>query len=337
MQFGALSCRIALDRACPPSARNTSSDIKSARGTTPSSITDHRHPGESSLDGEDGARRDVHICNQSRAHPGGRGMRNGMLPRRRCTADHACRNEMRRLLAGCYLCTLFASANGHLPIFLSSDFFLVGQNGERVEPGRRLAADASAGFRSSIAVRGVNASISYQMPTIGLGTTSKKMRLSAATFLKHGGRHIDTAQMYINYDDIRQALVDAAVPRDQVWITSKVNTDKTWLIRYDPRRTYVNTTAGTRAAIAEALAQLHTTYIDLMLIHGECHGIERAASPGTRQHATLTRPHFLCCQARGTLPTLSESPCGRASLKRRGRARRARLACPTFCARRSTS
>ena len=121
---------------------------------------------------------------------------------------------------------------------------------------------------ASFVVNGANGN-TLNMPAIGMGSASNKdMYTSAKVFLQNGGRHIDTAQMYLNYDKIRTAIADTGVPREQIWITSKVNTDKTWLIRSDSRRVYVNTTAGAMASVNDALRELNTRYIDLMLIHG---------------------------------------------------------------------
>ena len=94
------------------------------------------------------------------------------------------------------------------------------------------------------------------------------MAFSAEAFLHAGGRTFDTAEMYLNYESIRDGIAKSGVPREQVWITSKVNTDKTWLLRSDYRRQYVNTTEGTIRSVKEALQALSTSYIDLMLIHG---------------------------------------------------------------------
>lgn len=65
-----------------------------------------------------------------------------------------------------------------------------------------------------------------QLPVVGLGvyrsepgSTTRDAVLSA---LKLGYRHIDTAQFYANEADVGQAVRDSGVPRDQVWITSKV-------------------------------------------------------------------------------------------------------------------
>ena len=40
--------------------------------------------------------------------------------------------------------------------------------------------------------------------------------------LKTGYRHIDTAQMYGNEKDVGDALKDSGVPREEVFLTSKV-------------------------------------------------------------------------------------------------------------------
>ena len=45
-----------------------------------------------------------------------------------------------------------------------------------------------------------------RMPAIGLGSTSKVLSKSATVYLQNGGRHLDTAQMYLNYDQLREAI-----------------------------------------------------------------------------------------------------------------------------------
>ena len=105
-----------------------------------------------------------------------------------------------------------------------------------------------------------------QMPRVGFGTTNRKagrgsaLERSIKDYVSLGGRLIDTAIMYRNHDNIRRALQVSDVPREQIWIISKVQTDrkKPW---------FVNSTEGAVAAVDRSLRELGTTYIDVMLIH----------------------------------------------------------------------
>lgn len=70
-----------------------------------------------------------------------------------------------------------------------------------------------------------------QIPAVGLGvfksepgSTTRDAVLSA---LKLGYRHVDTAQFYGNEADVGQAVRDSGIPREQIWITTKVSSAMT--------------------------------------------------------------------------------------------------------------
>jgi len=68
-----------------------------------------------------------------------------------------------------------------------------------------------------------------EMPMIGLGTW--QMRGSeAATSVAHaidiGYRHVDTAQMYENEAEVGTGIRAASVPRDQIFVTTKIHQDR---------------------------------------------------------------------------------------------------------------
>jgi len=102
----------------------------------------------------------------------------------------------------------------------------------------------------------------HVMPPIGFGTCCRKTAQGPALvnstliFLRLGGRHIDTAQKYSNHKDIRKALTQVQVPREELWITSKINT-----ISKAPGR------QGVMEAVNESLRELGLNYLDLMLLH----------------------------------------------------------------------
>ncbi len=93
------------------------------------------------------------------------------------------------------------------------------------------------------------------MPVVGFGTWRLRGRegyqaLSAA--LDAGYRHIDTATMYGNESVVGQALADSGIPRDEVFLTTKLPSGK----------------AGQeRATLAQSLRALGTDHVDLWLVH----------------------------------------------------------------------
>jgi len=72
--------------------------------------------------------------------------------------------------------------------------------------------------------------------------------------LKMGIRHIDTAHAYQNERSVGRAVKASGVPREEVWITSKL-----WPHEYGEGKT--------AEAIDKMLARLDTKYIDLLLLH----------------------------------------------------------------------
>lgn len=93
------------------------------------------------------------------------------------------------------------------------------------------------------------------MPLLGFGTW--QIRGDAAyqavrAALEAGYRHIDTATMYGNEDEVGRALADSGVPRDEVFLTTKL----------PPER------AGReRETITASLRALRVDAVDLWLIH----------------------------------------------------------------------
>src|SRR6187397_3089046 len=64
-----------------------------------------------------------------------------------------------------------------------------------------------------------------RIPLLGLGTWDLRGRECARTVqtaLTLGYRHIDTAAMYRNEDEVGEGLRASGVPRDEVFITTKV-------------------------------------------------------------------------------------------------------------------
>jgi len=97
-----------------------------------------------------------------------------------------------------------------------------------------------------------------EMPMLGLGTwenTDPEACADAvATALETGYRHVDTAQAYGNEEDVGRGIARADVPRDEVFLATKVWIDQ---LGYD------DVLASTR----ESLAKLGVEYVDLLYVH----------------------------------------------------------------------
>ena len=72
--------------------------------------------------------------------------------------------------------------------------------------------------------------------------------------LKVGYRHIDTAHFYENERGVGAAIKKCGIPREQIWVTSKV-----WVTEFGSGKT--------TAAIEKMLKRLDLEYIDLVLLH----------------------------------------------------------------------
>ena len=108
-----------------------------------------------------------------------------------------------------------------------------------------------------------------EMPMLGYGvfqTPPEETARCVAEALEVGYRLIDTAQAYGNEEGVGEGIRKSGVPRDEVFITSKV-----WVSNMNYERA--------TASIDETLKKLGTDYIDLMLLHqmmGDYPGAYRA-------------------------------------------------------------
>jgi 2,5-diketo-D-gluconate reductase A len=96
---------------------------------------------------------------------------------------------------------------------------------------------------------------SGRMPLLGFGTwqiSNRDAPQTTADALQAGYRHIDTATMYQNESGIGKALASAALPRESVFVTTKL----------PPAH------AGReRRTLGESLTKLGLDYVDLWLVH----------------------------------------------------------------------
>ncbi|WP_413503807.1 2,5-didehydrogluconate reductase DkgB [Serratia grimesii] len=95
------------------------------------------------------------------------------------------------------------------------------------------------------------------IPAFGLGTFRLQDQVvidSVSTALALGYRVIDTAQIYENEAAVGQAIAASGVPRDELFITTKI-----WI---------ANLAKGKLIpSLQESLAKLQISYVDLTLIH----------------------------------------------------------------------
>ncbi|TMW65463.1 hypothetical protein Poli38472_008105 [Pythium oligandrum] len=108
------------------------------------------------------------------------------------------------------------------------------------------------------------------IPVIGLGVYESgpgdETYNSVLTALKLGYRHVDTARFYQNETDVYRAIVDSGVPRDEVFVTSKVFSIEAW--------TYDSVVEATKTSAANLGG-----YVDLYLLHAPEVAGELNASP----------------------------------------------------------
>ncbi|CAB3807030.1 2,5-didehydrogluconate reductase DkgB [Paraburkholderia fynbosensis] len=95
------------------------------------------------------------------------------------------------------------------------------------------------------------------IPSLGLGTFRLQGQIvtnSVLDGLELGYRSIDTAQRYGNEAEIGTAIAVSGVPREDIFLTTKV-----WVDNYPKDRL--------ADSLEESLARLRTSYLDLTLIH----------------------------------------------------------------------
>ena len=75
-------------------------------------------------------------------------------------------------------------------------------------------------------IRGTNEPAPLRMPRLGAGTykiDAERVEHVVRDALGVGYRHIDTAQMYGNESGVGTAIADSGIPRDELWVTSKLD------------------------------------------------------------------------------------------------------------------
>jgi diketogulonate reductase-like aldo/keto reductase len=116
-------------------------------------------------------------------------------------------------------------------------------------------------LRSTLPLRG-----GVEIPALGLGVyqsrPGEETRDAVKVALAAGYRHVDTARAYRNERDVGEALRESGVPRDEIFLTTKLwNSDH----GYD----------ATLRACDESLARLGVERVDLYLVHWPVEGLRR--------------------------------------------------------------
>jgi 2,5-diketo-D-gluconate reductase B len=96
-----------------------------------------------------------------------------------------------------------------------------------------------------------------KIPAIGFGTygmARREMLRMIPAALKGGFRHIDTAQIYRNEEEVGECIAASGIPRAEIFVTTKV-----WVDNFPESRF--------AASVDESLRKLRSDYIDLLLLH----------------------------------------------------------------------
>ena len=124
-------------------------------------------------------------------------------------------------------------------------------------PQQFLAWLKMLGFLKDRTVARLRLNNGLEMPQFGLGTflsSEAQAHDAVLAALKAGYRHIDTAHAYQNERGVGAAIRESGIPREQIWITSKL-----WPTDYN--------SGNVEASIDAMLGRLGTGYIDLLYLH----------------------------------------------------------------------
>jgi len=95
-----------------------------------------------------------------------------------------------------------------------------------------------------------------EMPILGFGVyqiPKEEIKRCVLDAIKVGFRSIDTAQSYFNESEVGDALLECGIPREELFITTKV-----WIDNYGYEKC--------KESVLESLKKLKTDYIDLVLL-----------------------------------------------------------------------
>jgi len=97
----------------------------------------------------------------------------------------------------------------------------------------------------------------FSIPSLGFGTfklNGESCHNAVKVALDAGYRHIDTAQIYENEEEVGAAIKESGVSRQDLWLTTKV-----WFRKAKAKEV--------RASTLESLKKLQTDHVDLLLFH----------------------------------------------------------------------
>lgn len=95
------------------------------------------------------------------------------------------------------------------------------------------------------------------IPALGFGTwqmSGEECQSAVEQAIHTGYRHIDTAQIYENEEEVGQAIAHSGIARDNIFLTTKI-----WMDRVRD--------GDLQKSMKESLDRLKTDYVDLTLIH----------------------------------------------------------------------
>lgn len=121
-----------------------------------------------------------------------------------------------------------------------------------------------------------------QIPALGFGTfrlRGREAERMVRMALEIGYRHVDTAEAYGNEEAVGRAIRDAGVPRDEIFLTTKV-----WPDHFAADEL--------PAAVNHSLQRLGVEYVDLLLLHWPNPGVpleETIGALNAMQKAGKTR------------------------------------------------
>jgi len=95
-----------------------------------------------------------------------------------------------------------------------------------------------------------------EIPQIGFGTwqTTESVQKTVKAALEAGYRHIDTADIYGNEEEIGEAIEESGIERKDLYLTTKI---------WNSNRS----AQGVKYSVEQSLKKLKTSYLDLLLIH----------------------------------------------------------------------
>jgi len=142
---------------------------------------------------------------------------------------------------------------------------------------------ANSNFSGSDAVSSILTVGGAKIPVLGFGTygmSGPGLQNILVAALRQGFRHIDTAQMYQNEVDVGLAIRASGIPRNEIFVTTKV-----WISNY-ARPQFL-------PSVDESLIKLQIDHIDLLLVHWprggapmdeQIDGLNRAVESGKARH-----------------------------------------------------